>query len=106
MLVHIILLNLIFHKANHHLQALVESDGCPASSIKLFGQPLIVRNIRMTQQAYGISKVMIPSEFSSVIKLVQQSFPSIEVQDCAKIILQILKLLSWVMKIWRYHLIR
>jgi NDP-sugar pyrophosphorylase family protein len=81
MLVHIILLNLIFHKANHHLHALVESDGCPASSIKLFGQPIIIRNIRMTQQAYGISKVMIPSEFSSVIKLVRQSFPSIEVQE-------------------------
>jgi UDP-N-acetylglucosamine diphosphorylase / glucose-1-phosphate thymidylyltransferase / UDP-N-acetylgalactosamine diphosphorylase / glucosamine-1-phosphate N-acetyltransferase / galactosamine-1-phosphate N-acetyltransferase len=81
MLVHIILLNLIFHKASHHLQALVDSDGCPASSIKLFGQPLIIRNIIMAQRAYGISKVMIPSEFSSVIRLGERNFPSIEVQE-------------------------
>lgn len=81
MLLHIILLNLIFHKSRHYLQALVESYGCPASSIKLFGLPLIVRNIMMAQQVYGISKVMIPSEFFDAIKLVQQSFPSIEVQE-------------------------
>jgi UDP-N-acetylglucosamine diphosphorylase / glucose-1-phosphate thymidylyltransferase / UDP-N-acetylgalactosamine diphosphorylase / glucosamine-1-phosphate N-acetyltransferase / galactosamine-1-phosphate N-acetyltransferase len=81
MLVHIILLNLIFHKSRHYLEALVESDGCPASSIKLFGQPLIIRNIMMAQQVYGISKVMISSEFSAAIKLVQQSFPSINVQE-------------------------
>jgi acetyltransferase-like isoleucine patch superfamily enzyme len=81
MLVHIILLNLIFHKSHHYLQALVESDGCPASSIKLFGQPLIIRNIMMAQQVYGISKVMIPSEFSAAIKLVQESFPSLDVQE-------------------------
>jgi hypothetical protein len=35
----------------------------------------------MAQQVYGISKVMIPSEFFDAIKLVQQSFPSIEVQE-------------------------
>jgi acetyltransferase-like isoleucine patch superfamily enzyme len=81
MLVHIILLNLIFHKSRHYLEALVESDGCPASSIKLFGQPLIIRNIMMAQQVYGSSKVMIPSEFSAAIKLVQQIFPSIDVQE-------------------------
>ena len=35
----------------------------------------------MAQQVYGISKVMIPSEFSDAIQLVQQSFPSIDVEE-------------------------
>jgi UDP-N-acetylglucosamine diphosphorylase / glucose-1-phosphate thymidylyltransferase / UDP-N-acetylgalactosamine diphosphorylase / glucosamine-1-phosphate N-acetyltransferase / galactosamine-1-phosphate N-acetyltransferase len=81
MLVHIILLNLIFHKSPHYLQALVKQNGCPASSIKLFGQPLIVRNIAMAQQAYGITKVKIPSDFSDAIQLVQENFPSIDVEE-------------------------
>ena len=35
----------------------------------------------MAQQVYGISKVMIPSEFSAAIKLVQKSFPCLDVQE-------------------------
>ena len=49
--------------------------------MKLFGQPLIVRSVTMAQQVYGIRKVMIPSEFSDAIQLVQQSFPSIDVEE-------------------------
>ena len=81
MLLHVISLNLVFHKSRHYLQALVKQNGCPASSMKLFGQPLIVRSVTMAQQVYGISKVMIPSEFSDAIQLVQQSFPSIDVEE-------------------------
>ncbi len=60
---------------------MVKQNGCPASSIELFGQPLIVRSVTMAQQVYGISKVMIPSEFSDAIQLVQQGFPSIDVEE-------------------------
>lgn len=35
----------------------------------------------MAQQVYSISKVMIPSEFSAAIKLVQERFPSLNVQE-------------------------
>ena len=76
-------MQLVFHDAVHHIHSLVsrgQSD-CPASSLKVFGQPLIVRNIRVASSFLDIDKVMIPESFSHVSKLVQDNFPSIDVEE-------------------------
>ncbi|MGA8844194.1 MAG: hypothetical protein WB511_11480 [Nitrososphaeraceae archaeon] len=73
-------MKLIFHGSTHHLQDLITDGNCPASSIKLFNQPLIVRNVALINKLYEINKVMIPEGFPDAIKLVQENFPSIEVQ--------------------------
>ena len=73
-------MKLIFHGSTHHLQDLITDGNCPASSIKLFNQPLIVRNVTLINKLYEINKVMIPEGFPDAIKLVQENFPSIEVQ--------------------------
>ena len=59
------------------------ADGheCPASSLKVFGQPLIVRNVQVVNNILGIDKVMIPQGFSDVAKLIHDNFPSIDVEQ-------------------------
>ena len=54
---------------------------CPASSLKVFGQPLIVRNVQVVNNILGVDKVMIPQGFSDVAKLIHDNFPSIDVEQ-------------------------
>lgn len=76
-------MQLVFHDSVHHIQSLVSRGqrDCPASSLKIFGQPLIVRNIRVASSFLDIDKVMIPESFSHISKLVQDNFPSIDVEE-------------------------
>jgi hypothetical protein len=57
---------------------LVDDDDnheCPASSLKVFGQSLIIRNIQTLSTIFHIDKVMIPEGLSNAAKLVQDIFP-------------------------------
>jgi hypothetical protein len=59
---------------------LVDDDDnheCPASSLKVFGQSLIIRNIQTLSTIFHIDKVMIPEGLSNAAKLVQDNFPFI-----------------------------
>ncbi|MDQ3902214.1 MAG: hypothetical protein M3247_00975 [Thermoproteota archaeon] len=75
-------MQLVFHNSVHHLQSLIsDSHDCPASSLKVFGQPLIVRNVEVTCKVLDIDEVMIPDNFSNAATLIQDNFPSLEVQQ-------------------------
>jgi len=48
---------LVFRKSSHHLQSLADNDG-QISSLKVFGQPLIVRNASVASKVLNIDKIM------------------------------------------------
>ena len=73
---------LVFHNSDHHLQSLITHyNDCPATSLKVFGQPIIVRNVQLAKEILGIDTVILPEGHSNAIKLIQDSFPSIRVEQ-------------------------
>jgi NDP-sugar pyrophosphorylase family protein len=58
-----------------------DSHDCPASSLKVLGQPLIVRNVEVACNVLDIDEVMIPDNFSNAATLIQDNFPSLDVQQ-------------------------
>jgi UDP-N-acetylglucosamine diphosphorylase / glucose-1-phosphate thymidylyltransferase / UDP-N-acetylgalactosamine diphosphorylase / glucosamine-1-phosphate N-acetyltransferase / galactosamine-1-phosphate N-acetyltransferase len=60
---------------------MADSNECPASSLKIFGQPLIIRNVQVVSNILDIDKVMVPEGFSDVVKLIRDNFPSIDVEQ-------------------------
>jgi UDP-N-acetylglucosamine diphosphorylase / glucose-1-phosphate thymidylyltransferase / UDP-N-acetylgalactosamine diphosphorylase / glucosamine-1-phosphate N-acetyltransferase / galactosamine-1-phosphate N-acetyltransferase len=60
---------------------MADSHECPASSLKVFGQPLIIRNVQVISNILDIDKVMIPEGFSDLVKLIRDYFPSIDVEQ-------------------------
>ena len=75
-------MQLVFHNSVHHLHSLIsDSHDCPASSLKVFGQPLIVRNVDVACNVLDIDHIMIPNNFSNAATLIQDNFPSLEVEQ-------------------------
>ena len=60
---------------------MADSHECPASSLKVLGQPLIIRNVQVVSNILDIDKVMIPEGFSDLVKLIRDNFPSIDVEQ-------------------------
>lgn len=73
-------MELVFRNSQHYLHSLIDEDQCPASSLKLLGQPLIVRNISTASSLLDIDTVMLPDTASSTINLLQEKFPSINIE--------------------------
>ena len=74
-------MKLTFRNAPHHLYPLIESKECPASSLKLFGYPLIVRNIMMAQKFMSVDTICLPDEFSDASRLIQNYFPTLNLKE-------------------------
>jgi UDP-N-acetylglucosamine diphosphorylase / glucose-1-phosphate thymidylyltransferase / UDP-N-acetylgalactosamine diphosphorylase / glucosamine-1-phosphate N-acetyltransferase / galactosamine-1-phosphate N-acetyltransferase len=74
-------MKLTFRNAPHHLYPLIENKECPASSLKLFGYPLIVRNIMMAQKFMSVDTICMPDEFSDASRLIQDYFPTINLNE-------------------------
>ncbi len=74
-------MKLIFRNCSHHLESVTDKYDCPASSLKLLGKPLIVRNVSIASNIHLIGTVMIPKEFPSALALVQDNFPSMNVEE-------------------------
>ncbi len=75
-------MKLIFRDIQHRLQSLLDSEEeCPASSLKLLGHPLIVRNVMTAKSILKIDTICIPDKFPSASTLVQDSFPSLNVNE-------------------------
>ncbi|TLX83877.1 MAG: hypothetical protein E6K98_03965 [Thaumarchaeota archaeon] len=47
----------------------------------MFGRPLIVRNVSATIKVLNIDKIMIPEDFPDALRLVQDEFPRISVEQ-------------------------
>jgi len=73
-------LELVFRISTHHLQSLTDDNDIPASSLKVLGEPLIVRNIKVASKVLAIDTIKIPDEFPDALRLIQDNFPSINVE--------------------------
>jgi UDP-3-O-[3-hydroxymyristoyl] glucosamine N-acyltransferase len=60
---------------------MADCTDCPATSLKVFGQPLIVRNIQIAKEILDIDKVIVPKESTNAVKLIEENFPSIDVEQ-------------------------
>jgi UDP-N-acetylglucosamine diphosphorylase / glucose-1-phosphate thymidylyltransferase / UDP-N-acetylgalactosamine diphosphorylase / glucosamine-1-phosphate N-acetyltransferase / galactosamine-1-phosphate N-acetyltransferase len=60
---------------------MADCSDCPATSLKVFGQPLIIRNIQAAKEFLDIDKVVVPKESTNAVKLIEENFPSIDVEQ-------------------------
>jgi carbonic anhydrase/acetyltransferase-like protein (isoleucine patch superfamily) len=75
-------LELIFLLSRHYLDSLLnEEDGMSVSSLKVLNQPLIVRNLGIVSGILNINRIKVPSGCSTVLRLIQNNFPEINVDE-------------------------
>lgn len=75
-------MELAFINSPHYLGSLLDrKEDSPASSLRIFGNPLIVHNILIAQNMLGIDTVCMPDTFSSTSTLIQNTFPTLSVKE-------------------------
>src|SRR5918996_3253033 len=75
-------LELIFILSKHYLDSLlIDNDEASVSSLKVLNQPLIVRNLGMVNGVLNIHRIRAPSECRTVLRLIQDNFPEISVDE-------------------------
>lgn len=76
-------LELIFRKSKHYLQSLVyeNENEIPVSLLKVLNQPLIIRNLSIVTRILNIHRIKIPSKYNTALKLIQDNFPAINVEE-------------------------
>src|ERR687897_801385 len=75
-------LELIFLLSKHYLDSLlIDNDKASVSSLKVLNQPLIVRNLGMVNGVLNIHRIRAPSECRTVLRLIQDNFPEISVDE-------------------------
>jgi UDP-N-acetylglucosamine diphosphorylase / glucose-1-phosphate thymidylyltransferase / UDP-N-acetylgalactosamine diphosphorylase / glucosamine-1-phosphate N-acetyltransferase / galactosamine-1-phosphate N-acetyltransferase len=60
---------------------LVDKDERSVASLKVMNQPLIVRNLGILGRILNIHRIKVPSECSAVLRLIQDNFPAISVDE-------------------------
>jgi bifunctional UDP-N-acetylglucosamine pyrophosphorylase/glucosamine-1-phosphate N-acetyltransferase len=60
---------------------LVDKDERSVASLKVMNQPLIVRNLGIVDKLLNIHRIKVPSECSNVLRLIQDNFPAISVDE-------------------------
>jgi UDP-N-acetylglucosamine diphosphorylase / glucose-1-phosphate thymidylyltransferase / UDP-N-acetylgalactosamine diphosphorylase / glucosamine-1-phosphate N-acetyltransferase / galactosamine-1-phosphate N-acetyltransferase len=74
-------MQLTFHSSLHHLDSLIDKNEIPASALEVLGQPLIIRNVNIATKVLAIDTIKIPDQFPNVLRLVQDKFPLISVEE-------------------------
>jgi carbonic anhydrase/acetyltransferase-like protein (isoleucine patch superfamily) len=75
-------LELIFLLSKHYLDSLlIDNDKASMSSLKVLNQPLLVRNLGMVNRVLNIHRIRAPSECRTVLRLIQDNFPEISVDE-------------------------
>src|SRR5918999_5904727 len=75
-------LELIFLLSKHYLDSLlIDNDEASVSSLKVLNQPLIVRNLGLVNGVLNIRRIKAPSECRTVLRLIQDNFPEISVDE-------------------------
>ena len=60
---------------------MVDKDERSVASLKVMNQPLIVRNLGIVDKLLNIHRIKVPSECSNVLRLIQDNFPAISVDE-------------------------
>jgi UDP-N-acetylglucosamine diphosphorylase / glucose-1-phosphate thymidylyltransferase / UDP-N-acetylgalactosamine diphosphorylase / glucosamine-1-phosphate N-acetyltransferase / galactosamine-1-phosphate N-acetyltransferase len=75
-------LELIFLISKHYLDSLsTDKDEASVSLLKVLNQPLIVRNLGIVKRILNIHRIKVPSECRAVLRLIQNNFPEISVDE-------------------------
>ena len=75
-------MELIFLISKHYLDSLlIDKDEASVSSLKVLNQPLIVRNLGIVKRILNIHRIKVPSECRAVLRLIQDNFPEISVDE-------------------------
>jgi UDP-N-acetylglucosamine diphosphorylase / glucose-1-phosphate thymidylyltransferase / UDP-N-acetylgalactosamine diphosphorylase / glucosamine-1-phosphate N-acetyltransferase / galactosamine-1-phosphate N-acetyltransferase len=75
-------LELIFLISKHYLDSLsTDKDEASVSLLKVLNQPLIVRNLGIVKRILNIHRIKVPSECRAVLRLIQDNFPEISVDE-------------------------
>lgn len=75
-------MELIFLISKHYLDSLsIDKDEASVSSLKVLNQPLIVRNLGIVKRILNIHRIKVPSECRAVLRLIQNNFPEISVDE-------------------------
>jgi carbonic anhydrase/acetyltransferase-like protein (isoleucine patch superfamily) len=60
---------------------LIDKDELSASSLRVLNQPIIVRNLGIVDRILNIHRIKVPSKCSTVLRLIQDNFPEISVDE-------------------------
>ena len=78
-------MELIFRRSKHFLHSIVDTNEnesqTPVSSLKVLHQPLIVRNVSIANRIQNIHRIKVPSKCSTTLKLLQDNFSMIDVEE-------------------------
>jgi NDP-sugar pyrophosphorylase family protein len=78
-------MELIFRRSKHLLHSILDTkeneSQIPISSIKVLHQPLIVRNVSLANKIQNIHRIKVPSKCSATLKLLQDNFSTIDVEE-------------------------
>ena len=75
-------MELIFLISKHYLDSLsTDKDEASVSLLKVLNQPLIVRNLGIVKRILNIHRIKVPSECRAVLRLIQDNFPEISVDE-------------------------
>ena len=78
-------MELIFRQSKHFLHSIVDTNEnesqTPVSSLKVLHQPLIVRNVSIANRIQNIHRIKVPSKCSTTLKLLQDNFSTIDVDE-------------------------
>lgn len=78
-------MELIFRRSKHFLHSIVDTNEnesqTSVSSLKVLHQPLIVRNVSIANRIQNIHRIKVPSKCSTTLKLLQDNFSSIDMEE-------------------------
>ena len=78
-------MELIFRRSKHFLHSIVDTNEnesqTPISTLKVLHQPLIVRNVSIANRIQNIHRIKVPSKCSTTLKLLQDNFSAIDVEE-------------------------
>ena len=60
-------------------------DGDTLGALSVAGKALVLRNIGIIASLYDLERIRIPEKYSQLLKLVQETFPSITLEVCCNV---------------------
>ena len=81
-------MNLTLTEPGHHLQSMLDPqkpEGDTVGALSVAGKTLILRNIGILASLYDLESIRIPEKYPQLLKLVQETFPSITLEVCCNV---------------------
>ena len=75
-------MELILRLSEHFLDSLlIDEDEASTSSLKVLSRPILLRNLGIVDRILNIHRIKVPSKCSTVLRLIQDNFPGISVDE-------------------------